>query len=104
MNVLENVKEGDKLIVSSRWNTSIVTVEKVYKKFVIANGHKYRKDGTRISDDRWDYTYARPATEDDIAEYQRAIRCKKLISKCRQIQFENLTETQLKEILTIVNN
>lgn len=41
--LLDNAKVGDKLMMTSRWNRTILTVEKVQKNFVIAKGYKFRK-------------------------------------------------------------
>lgn len=61
--VLDNVKVGDKLFVTSRWRKAIEVVENIRK---------------------------------EIAR-------KMMLAGCRKINFDNLTDTQLEQILKIVN-
>lgn len=105
MNSLENVKVGDKLIMTSRWNQSILTVEKVQKNFVIANSYKFRKsDGSLVSSDRWSLTTAKIATEKDLEAFKKVVLRNKMIGQCRDIIFEKLSDFQLEQILEIANN
>lgn len=103
-NSLENAKVGDKLIMTSRWATSILVVEKVQKNFVIANSYKFRKkDGSLVSSDGWSMTTAKIATERDLAAFREEQNHKVLANKCRDIRFEGLSDTQLEQILEIAN-
>jgi hypothetical protein len=102
--VLDNVKVGDKLIMTSRWNRAILTVEKVQKNFVIAKGYKFRKSsGSLVSSDCWTSASAKIATEEDLEDSRKEVRRQRMISKCRDINFYSLTDTQLEQILKIVN-
>lgn len=104
MNSLENAKVGDKLIVTSRWDKRLLTVEKVYKNFVIAKGYKYRKaNGSEVSSDSWNTSNAKLATQEEIDDFRREVKHHKMISQCRDIKFENLSDTQLEQILEIAN-
>lgn len=105
MNSLENAKVGDKLIMTSRWNQSILTVEKVQKNFVIANSYKFRKsNGSLVTSDRWSTSTAKLATQEDIGAFRKEVKRHKMVSQCRDIKFESLTDSQLEQILEIVNN
>ena len=51
---LENVKVGDKVIYSHRYNgDTIAEVEKITQKYIIVKGNKYKKN-------RWKYCIIRP--------------------------------------------
>lgn len=105
MNGLENAKVGDKLIVSSRWDQFVLTVEKVQKNFVIAQGCKFRKsNGSRVTSDHWDGSSAKIATEEDLMAFNRVVKRQKMICQCSDIKFEKLSDSQLKQILEIANN
>lgn len=102
--VLDNVKVGDKLIMTNQWYTSIITVEKVQKNFVIANSYKFRKsDGSLVTSDSWSSASARIATEGDLENLRKEVNRQKMISNCRDIDFGNLSDSQLEQILEIVN-
>jgi hypothetical protein len=102
--ILDNVKVGDKLLVTSMWAKRIVTVEKVLKANIIAGGSKYRKStGYKYPIDAWNITSARPATEEDIENVSKEIARNMMLAGCRKINFDNLTDTQLEQILEIVN-
>lgn len=104
MNSLENAKVGDKLIMTSRWNQSVLTIEKVQKNLVIANGYKFRKsDGSLVSSDKWSITTAKIATERDLEAFRKAILRNKMIVQCHDIIFESLSDSQLEKILEIAN-
>lgn len=100
--VLDNVKVGDKLFVTSRWRKSIDTVEKVTKLHVITSNCKYRKSGDSVGDG-WTHSFARPATEEDIENIRKEIARNNMLAKCRDINFDSLTDSQLEQILETVN-
>lgn len=104
MSSLENVKVGDKLLMTSQWNQSLLTVEKVQKNFVIANSYKFRKsDGSLVSSDSWTFANAKIATKKDLESFRKAVKRSKMIGQCRDIRFEKLSDTQLEQILEIAN-
>lgn len=102
--ILDNAKVGDKLIMTSRWNRAILTVEKVQKNFVIAKSYKFRKSsGTLVSSGCWTFASAKIATEEDLENFRKDVRRQRMISQCRDIIFEQLSDSQLEQILEIVN-
>lgn len=104
MNSLENAKVGDLLIVKRRWDKLLLTVEKVQKNFVIAGSFKFRKaNGSQVSSDSWNTSNAKLATQEDIDAFRKEVKRHKMISQCRDIKFENLSDTQLEQILEIAN-
>lgn len=105
MNSLENAKVGDLLIVTHRWNKQLLTVEKVQKNFVIAGCYKFRKTtGMLVTSDSWSKSTAKLATQEDIDAFRKEVKRHKMVSQCRDIIFENLSDSQLEQILEIVNN
>lgn len=102
--VLDNAKVGDKLIMTSRWNRAILTVEKVQKNFVIAKGYKFRKSsGTLVSSDSWTSASTKIATEEDLEDFRKEVRRQRMISQCHDIIFDGLSDSQLEQMLEIVN-
>lgn len=99
---LQNVKIGDQLFVESNYSKCIVTVEKVTKTFVIAENRKFRiKTGEDMSNDKWTYTFARPATDEDKIKIREEIQHRKLVEQCKRIVFDKLSTQQLASILEI---
>lgn len=101
MNELENVKVGDKLLVRNYFEEKIETVVKVTKTLAITQYHKFHiKDGFSQPRNSWRFTYAKPATPEDI---KRNIR-EKNIQTCRDTNYDKLTDSQLERIVNIINN
>lgn len=98
---LENVRVGDKLFVKNRNYDGVVTVERITATLVITKLYRFnKKTGIAQGSDSWSSTWARPATDDDIAQAYR----KKLIRKCEDLSFELLTVEQMENILKIANS
>lgn len=105
MNSLENAKVGDLLIVTHSWNKQLVMVEKVHKNFVIAGCYKFRKTtGSLVSSDSWSTSTAKLATQEDVDAFRKEVKRHKMVSLCRDILFESLSDSQLEQILEIANN
>lgn len=103
-NSLENAKVGDTLLVTSRWCKRLLTVDKVQKNFVIAGVYKFRKsNGSCVDSSRWFVSNAILATQEDIDAFREEVRRGEMISQCRDIKFEGLSDTQLEQILEIAN-
>lgn len=104
MSTLENAKVGDTLLVTNRWCKRLMTVEKVQKNFVIAGVYKFRKsDGSCVDSNSWSVSNAILATQEDIDAFREEVRRGEMISQCRDIKFEGLSDTQLEQILEIAN-
>lgn len=98
MNNLENAKVGDRLIVTTQWTKQLLTVEKVHKNFVISGNYKFRKrTGTIVTSDCWNTATAKIATKEDIDAFKKEV----MVKQCRNIIFENLSDSQLEQILEI---
>lgn len=101
MNELENVKVGDKLLVRSYFEEKIETVVKVTKTLVVTKYHRFRiKDGVSQPRSSWKFTYAKPATPEDI---ERNIR-RGNIQFCKETDYDKLTDSQLERIINIIKN
>lgn len=74
MNALANVKVGDKIFVKSGSYDKgrIVTIDRITPsgRVITAIGH-FNPNGRLRGDNSWISTYARPATEDDVAGIYR---------------------------------
>lgn len=104
MNNLENAKVGDRLIVTTQWTKQLLTVEKVHKNFVISGNYKFRKrTGTIVTSDCWNTATAKIATKEDIDAFKKEVMRNKMVKQCRNIIFENLSDSQLEQILEIAS-
>ena len=102
-NSLENAKVGDKLIVTNRWNKQLLTVEKVQKNFVITKNYKFRKRDGSLVGHSWSMSTAKLATQEEIDAFRKAQNHRVLANKCRDINFESLSDAQLEQILEIAS-
>lgn len=105
METLDNAKVGDKLIVRTSYDECIETVERVTATLVITKLHRFiKKNGRMQGCDTWHSYYATLATPKDEERISKAVKRRNLVYKCENIQFKNLTDSQLEEILKIANN
>lgn len=103
-NPLTNVKVGDRLIVHTRYNQYIETVQRITATLVITKTHRFRKtDGIAPGSDSWQILYACVATPEKIEAYNKKVKRKNLITDCENIKFPELSDTQLEKILEIAN-
>lgn len=103
MATLENVKVGDKLLVTSRGNDEIKTVTKVTKTQVTCDTSKFRKtDGRLIGSDIWWSSYAKPATDEDIARVEREITYRMMANTIKSVDAYSLPYEELKRIYNIL--
>ena len=105
--MLENVKPGDKLWVSSsNGGGGVATVKRITPKgFVVAAYGKaevtFRQDGHERTGDTWHWRTARPITDDEIAQVRLdALRDK--AHRAVNAHIETLTIEQCQAILSIL--
>lgn len=104
MGTLENVKVGDKLIVRTAYDEYLETVERITATLVITKFHRFiKKSGKAQGSVTWSSIWATPATEQDTERISNVVKRRNLITKCENIKFKNLNNTQLEEILKIAN-
>jgi hypothetical protein len=99
---LENVKAGDKIFVSERFGAGrVVEVDRVTPTGrVITKVGEFNPNGRRRGDDGWSRTFARLASEDDIAGIYRS----GLVSKIEGFRnWSRLTPEELKATAAIVD-
>lgn len=97
---LDNAKVGDRLFVSNGLAEGIEVVERLTQTLVITKYHRFKKQsGKGQGDERWCALYARLATDEDVAMINRM----RMIRKCENIDFQLLPNSQLEQILEIVN-
>lgn len=102
--VLENVKVGDKLIVTNHYGDRIDTVERITSTLVITKIHRFRKtDGYESGQSAYacGLSRARLATDEEVNRVNEKTRRNMLSAKCKGIRFERLTIQQLESILKI---
>lgn len=104
MKSLENVKAGDKLIVRTEYNEYVAEVERITATLVITKHHRFRREtGQALGNDVWRSVWAMPATAAEIDRVDRLSKRRRLVEKCMRIDFRQLADSQLEEILKITN-
>lgn len=102
---LENVKVGDKLIVHAQFFQEVEVVERTTATLVITKYHRFnKKSGKSLSSDTWNYVWASVGSDEEIEKIQQEAYRRNLISKCKSIEFNNLSHFQLEAIIKIANN
>lgn len=91
---LSNLKVGDEVIVTNRWNDDIIkTIDKITPSGRIKIGSSYfNKDGSERNSDIWNISIIRPCTEDEKIEIKQKNTCKKAIEmmhSTKSISYEN---------------
>lgn len=101
MSNLENIKIGDKVIIESLHWKRLAEVQDITKTGLIkVCGNLYYKDGRLRGGDKYNRTYLRIATEEEIKELQKDEFIKKVLYKmqyCKSITYEQAKE--INEIL-----
>ena len=105
---LENIKVGDKVIVSGSGFGSlnkIDTVERLTKtQIVLKNTHsKYRRSsGRSVGGDVWSMGFISEATREKILKIQEARYRLNLLNKIESIRIGNLSTDSLKSIVVVI--
>ena len=96
---LENTQVGDNLLSSAGWGQLILTVTHTTKTQVHCGTRKFRRDGRELGTDRWSRSYARTATEEQLAEVREEGKRRHLIGRivtlCTRPNLAKLTTDQL---------
>lgn len=111
MTNLNDVKVGDKLLVTSHMGRSHVeVVAKVLKHYILSDkGIKYRKSsGDKIGGDGWYFSFARPITEEELAERRKKALEEQyingLVCEISKVNFKTLSREKLEKIVSIINS
>jgi hypothetical protein len=87
--MLTNTKVGDVLFIGRQGIADLVTVDRVTKTLVYCGARKFNRRGNLVPRTRWDYTHARPATDEDRAEIEEETRRRQcihtILAKCDNI-------------------
>lgn len=104
METLENIKVGDKVILSSRYNDEVIEVTRLTKTQIICGASKFnRRTGYRVGSDRWSVTKIKIATDEDIRRIEREHSRRKLISYItRYTGYQYLSDEKLEQIYNIL--
>jgi len=96
---IKDLKEGDKVVVSSRHGKSITVVTKITPKgFVKTDKYQFNQDGSqRGNSDRWNPFYLEQLTDEVLLEFKK----NGLVRKCKEIKFSELSIEQIEQILSI---
>ena len=106
MGDLKNAKVGDKLFITQMFSkrSFIATVIRTTKTRVeVECSYIFNRNGDTIPSSLF-HGCARMATENDVYEIKKKRERIDLIYKCKKIDFNTLTNGQMKEILKIVEN
>ncbi len=82
LNWLDELKEGDRVYVSGRYNSILHTVDKVTKTQIVVSGNRYRKSsGTQCGDHGWHWQSLEKFTPEKEAEITKENRRSAIIGK-----------------------
>lgn len=100
---LDDIKFGDKVVVTTRFSKSVQKVTCVTKCYIIAGGEKYKKsDGEIVNANRWNQAYISVVSPDEIEDINKKQLHDSLVLKVQSIPFYTLTTEQLQTILDTV--
>ena len=104
MKELEDLKKGDKVIVSGAYiYNRISQVEKVTKKHIIVEGSKYSKAfGWVVGLSSYSSNHIRPATEEDIRRVEEETEKRNIVNNLTKTHFEKFSFATLVAIRDIV--
>lgn len=104
----ENVKIGDKVIISRHFGgRSIATVKKVNKASFVVDCGKYdmtfmKNSGREKGGSAWTSAYAYKATDELVETVGKENRKAKYVSTCRACKFEDLSYEILEQIYNLI--
>lgn len=109
--LFKNAKVGDKAIVTHGRCSTVGTVTRVGRRCVSVNNVKFFRSNGRSTvgfDFPGTYEYARLASQEDVAELGGCRPAdgkihRLLVGKCREIDFDSLSDAHLMKILRIAD-
>ena len=103
MKELENLKVGDKVIVSGLYRYERISqVERVTKKYIVVESVKFSKAFGRLSWCRSSLAHIKPATEEDIKRVEEETEKRNIVNYLTIANFEKLSYETLVAIRDIV--
>ena len=98
---IDNLKAGDDVIISNRYNRFVCTVEKITPAGKIkANGLMFRKDGSQVSSDRWCLTRLLEATPEAVRKISEDKVIRKALNAAHDLK--DITREQAVKILAVL--
>ena len=107
MEKFDDIKVGDRLILSRLWSDpQVVTVEKVTKATFTANGVVFNKNtgSQRGTHDSYSYWQVSRAAEERLAQIERESTTKKYASYLKNFDYSKLPLETLKKIYDLTKN
>lgn len=98
---LKNLKQGDSVIVKSRYRKTLSTIDKITPTGRIKIGTSQYKDGYLMGGNTWDHEYLIEASEEEIVKLQEEIERRNLVNEVRNINTNKLSLDQLRRIKLI---
>lgn len=103
MEELENLKVGDKVIVSGLYcHDRVIQVERVTNKYIFVESVKFSKAFGRLSWCRTSSAHIKPATEEDIRRVEEETEKRNIVNYLTKIHFKELSYETLVAIRNIV--
>lgn len=101
---LKELKAGDKVIVSNRYGSTVMDVEKVTAtQIVVKDGRRWRKDGRLVGRGTWDTDSLKEATPEAVAVVESYLRREKLIGIMETRDWRKIPLDKLERIAAILN-
>lgn len=104
---LENIKQGDEVIVASNGpgrGTAVCRVERLTRTQIIVAGLKFRKgDGIQIGGDKYWYCTLHQATPELKAEVVEKNRRQRIINRLETIRWKDVSTEILEKIAELIN-
>ena len=103
MKELEDLKKGDKVIVSGLYRYDMISqVERVTNKYIFVESVKFSKAFGRLSWCRTSSAHIKPATEEDIRRVEEETEKRNIVNYLTKIHFKELSYEALVAIRDIV--
>ena len=97
---IKNLKAGDKVVIeTNNYGKSITSVVKITPKGFIntESGKQFNPDGSQRGGSTWNYSSLSQLTDEVLLEFKK----KRLVNKCKEIDFSKLSIDDLEQILNI---
>lgn len=98
---LDGLREGDRVLITSRHFKGITTIEKITKtrRIKVKNGQQFNSDGSQYGrGTSWNYFDIDPVTDEVLLEF----KMKRLISKMEAVNWKLVNYGDLKKIAGIL--
>jgi hypothetical protein len=103
MSWLEDLKAGDKVVISSTYDRRVCIVTRVTKTLIIIGNFRFSKSfGSIVPNDAWSSTYLVPATEKEMQSIRDVKHRNGLLTHLRKTDFSTLQTKTLETIYSII--